>query len=90
MNRRSDLARTPVLASLVAALLSAALSGGLLGGVTGLFQRDGMPFGRAAAAERVCADYAFASEREACVRMASSRPPRRAGPGREASSRFAS
>jgi len=68
MNAKPTLARPQFLPCFIAALLSGAISTGLLGAVGGLFHSDGMPFGKAVAAERSCRDHAFLSEREACVR----------------------
>jgi len=59
--------RHPV-ASVLAAILSALIVLTLLGGVAESFQRDGAPFEQIVAAEHACTDYAYVSEREACVR----------------------
>ncbi|HUH93187.1 MAG TPA: hypothetical protein VL742_08600 [Casimicrobiaceae bacterium] len=69
MNARPEFGRPPVLSQLAGALVACALSGSLLGAVSGLFQRDGVPFERLVAAAHGCAGYAFVSEREACIRM---------------------
>ncbi len=53
---------------ITAAVLSAFIAIGLLTAVTGLFQRDGAPFEQVVSAEHACANYAFVSERETCVR----------------------
>lgn len=50
------------------AALSALIAICLLNAVTGLFQRDGVPFEQIVIAERACTNHAFVSEREACVR----------------------
>ena len=55
---------------LAAVLVAAVISFGLLGSVAWFFQRDGMPLQRVAAAERACADRAYVSERDACMRTA--------------------
>ena len=68
MNAKPTFARPRFLPCFIAALLSAVISAGLLGAVSGLFHRDGIPFGRVVAAERTCRDHAFVSEREDCVR----------------------
>ena len=52
----------------VAAMLSTTIAVGTLSAVIILFQRDGAPLERVAAAERVCAGKAYVSEREACMR----------------------
>ena len=57
-----------IVTTIVVATLSALIAICLLYTVTGLFQRDGVPFEQVVIAERACADYAFVSEREACVR----------------------
>ena len=57
-----------VVTTIVVATLSALIAICLLNAVTGLFQRDGVPFEQVIIAERACANYAFVSEREACVR----------------------
>jgi hypothetical protein len=69
MNARPEFGGSAVPSRVVAALLACALSGGLLGTVSGMFQRDGVPFERIVAAARDCAGYAFVSEREACIGM---------------------
>jgi hypothetical protein len=69
MNAKPKLARPHVVTTLVAAMLSILIAIGLLTAVTGLFQRDGAPFEQVVIAEHACADYAFVSEREACVRL---------------------
>jgi len=52
----------------VAAIMSAVISLGLLGAVAGSFRGQGVPLERLAAVERACADRAYASERDACMR----------------------
>ena len=52
----------------VAAALAAAITVGIFSGVVELFQHDGRPLERLAAAERACASRAYVSEREACMR----------------------
>jgi len=68
MNAKPTLARPLVVTTVAAAVLSTVIAIGLLTAVTGLFQRDGAPFGQVVAAEHACANHAFISEREACVR----------------------
>ena len=51
-----------------AVALSALIGIGLLSAVAGLFLRDGTPYEQVAIAERACANHAFVSDREACVR----------------------
>jgi hypothetical protein len=67
MNAKPTLAR-PRVVTTVAAALSTVIAIGLLTAVTGLFQRDGAPFGQVGIAEHACANHTFISEREACVR----------------------
>ena len=69
MNAKPVLARSHVVTTIVAATLSALIAIGLLSAVAGLFQRDGAPFEQVVIAERACTNYAFVSEREACVRL---------------------
>ena len=68
MNATPKLPRRHPITSALAAVLSVAIALVLLGGVTDLFQRDGTPFKQLVAAEHACTNYAYASEREACVR----------------------
>jgi hypothetical protein len=69
MNAKPVLAGPHVVTTFVAAALSALIAIGLLSAITGLFQRDGAPFEHVVIAERACANYAFVSEREACVQL---------------------
>ena len=81
MNAKPTLARPHGAATLVAAALSTLIAIGILTAVTGLFQRDGAPFEQVVIAEHACTNYAFVSEREACVRshLATSRVQNVAG-----------
>ena len=54
-------------ATVVAGALSIFISIGIIAAVVGLFLADGTPFERLADAERVCAEQAFVSERDACA-----------------------
>jgi hypothetical protein len=69
MNAKPALARPHFVTTIVATALSALIAIGLLTAVTGLFQRDGAPFEQVVIAEDTCADYAFVSERQTCVRL---------------------
>jgi hypothetical protein len=69
MNAKPKLARPHAVTTLVAATLATLIAIGLLTAVTGLFQRDGAPFEQVVIAEHACTNYAFVSEREACVRV---------------------
>jgi len=68
MNAKPTLARPHIVTTIVAAVFSCLIAIGLLTGVTDLVQRDGAPFERVVTAEHACANHAFVSEREACVR----------------------
>ena len=52
----------------VSAGLATLVAIGLLSAVAFLFQRDGAPMERLAAAERACTQHVYVSEREACMR----------------------
>jgi hypothetical protein len=69
MNAKPNFARPHVVTKIVAAALSSFIAIGLLTAVAGLFQRDGAPFEQVIIAEHACANYAFVSERETCVRL---------------------
>ena len=69
MNAVPKLPRRHPVTSALAVVLSAVIALALLGGVTELFQRDGTPFEQLVAAEHACTNYAYASEREPCVRV---------------------
>lgn len=69
MNANPTLARPRIVTTIAAAALSAVIAIGLLAAVTGLFQRDGAPLEQVVIAEHACANHAFISEREACVRL---------------------
>lgn len=69
MNAKPTLARPHVVTNVAAAALSSFIAIGLLAAIVGLFERDGSPFEQVVIAEHACANYAFVSEREACVRL---------------------
>ena len=69
MNAKPTLASPHVVTTIIAAALATLIAIGLLTAVTGLFQRDGAPFEQLVIAEHACANYAFVSERETCVRL---------------------
>lgn len=74
MNAKPIHARRPIGTTLVAAALSTLVAIALLSTVSSLFLRDGAPLAKVTIAERACADYAFVSERETCMRtLAASR-----------------
>jgi hypothetical protein len=68
MNAKPVLARPHVGTTIVATVLSVLIGIGLLAAVAGLFLRDGTPLEQIVLAEHACADYAFVSERETCMR----------------------
>ena len=68
MNTRPVLARPHIVTTIFAAALSSVIAIGFLSAVTGLFQREGVPFEQIVIAQHACANYAFVSERETCVR----------------------
>jgi hypothetical protein len=68
MNIKPALARPHASTTVAVAALSALIGVGLLSAVAASFQRDGAPLHRVAIAERACSGYAYASERDACVR----------------------
>ena len=74
MNAKPTLTRPGFLPCVIAALSSAVISAGLLGAVGSLFLSNGIPFGKIVAAERICRDHAFVSEREECVRRVLASP----------------
>lgn len=67
MNSTSKLVLSRPIAHFAAATLAVIVAIGLLASVTALFQRDGRPMERLVVAERACAGFAYASERQACV-----------------------
>ena len=52
----------------VAAVLATLIAMAVLTAVAFLFQRDGKPLEKLAAAEHACVQYVYVSEREACMR----------------------
>ena len=69
MTMKPTLPQTRPITYFIAAALAGTITTGLFAGVTALFQRGGMPFEQQVIAERACADRAYVSEREACVRQ---------------------
>jgi len=69
MNAKPVLTHPHVGTAIVAAALSALIALALLSAVAGLFQREGTPLAQVVIAEHACADYAFVSERETCMRL---------------------
>ena len=78
MNAKPVLARPHVFTTVVAALASVVISIGLLFAATGAFLRDGAPLEHVVVAEHACADHAYVSERDACIRtyLAAASPQR--------------
>jgi hypothetical protein len=66
--RQPTLPRRPTALRALSLALAVVATGALFASIAAAFQRDGRPYERAIAAERACADHAFVSEREACVR----------------------
>lgn len=77
MNTKPTLARPDFITSFVAATLASVISVGILGAVADHFQRSGAPLEQLVVAERACANHAYVSEREACMRewLAAPRAP---------------
>ena len=69
MNAKPVLARPHIGTTIVATVLSVLIGIGLLAAVAGLFLRDGALLEQVVIAEHACADYAFVSERESCIRL---------------------
>jgi hypothetical protein len=67
MNAKPTFPRSPSLSITVVAALATFIAIGLLTAVAFLFQRDGSPLERLAAAERACTQHVYVSEREACM-----------------------
>jgi len=67
MNTQPILPR-PLGTIIVASALSLLITIGLFFAVTGLFLLDGTPLHNVVIAERACSEFAFVSEREACMR----------------------
>ena len=68
MNTKPVLARPHIGRTIVATVLSVLIGIGLLAAVAGLLLRDGAPLEQFVIAQHACADYAFVSERETCMR----------------------
>jgi hypothetical protein len=68
MNAKPTLTQPSSLTTTVFAALAAFIAVGLLSAIAFLFQREGAPMEQVAAAERGCAQHAYVSEREACMR----------------------
>ena len=68
MNAKPAFARRPVAVNVAAAALAVLIGLGTLSALTGLFQREGTPFEQLVVAEQACADRAYLSERQTCVR----------------------
>ena len=68
MNAKPALPQPSSLTTTVVAALAAFIAVGLLSAIAFLFQREGAPMEQVAAAERSCAQLAYVTEREACMR----------------------
>jgi len=64
------------ISTFAAAALATVIAVGILSAVATMFQRDGKPLERLAAAERACTQYSYLSERQACMNewLAASHP----------------
>jgi hypothetical protein len=69
MTMRPTLPHPRPIACFIAAALAGTVTTGIFSGVTALLQRNGLPFEQQVAAERACADRAYLSLREACMRQ---------------------
>jgi hypothetical protein len=67
MNANLTFPRRSSLSIAVAAALATFIAVGLITAVAFLFQRDGVPMEKLAAAERACTQHVYVSEREACM-----------------------
>ena len=68
MNARPTFPRSSSFSITLAATLATCIAIGFLTAVAFLFQRDGVPFEKLAAAERACTQHVYVSDREACMR----------------------
>ena len=68
MNTKQSLPPLSPVNHFIAAALAGIITIGIIAGITELFQLDGRPMERLAAAERACMGHAYVSEREACMR----------------------
>lgn len=69
MNAKLHFASLSSIQTVAAAALAAIIAVSLLWAVVVLFQSRGAPMEELAAAERACAQHAFQSEREACMKQ---------------------
>ena len=69
MNAKLNLAPPSSILTVAAATVATVITIGILWGVVVLFQSQGAPMERLAAAERACAHHAYLSEREACAKQ---------------------
>ena len=67
MKATSNLNARNAISTFATAALAGFIAVGILSAVAYLFQRDGKPFERLAAAERACAQHNYQSERQACM-----------------------
>jgi len=67
MHARLNFASPSSTLTVAAAALATVIAIGILWAVTALFQSRGTPMERLVAAERGCAQYAYQSERQACM-----------------------
>jgi hypothetical protein len=69
MNAKLNFASPNSVRTLAAATLAVVIAMGILWAVVSLFQSRGVPMERLAAAERACAQHAYQSERESCMKQ---------------------
>jgi len=69
MSAKPNFASPSSILTVAAATLAAIIAMGILWMVVSLFQSRGAPMERLAAAERACAQHAYQSEREACMKQ---------------------
>jgi len=69
MNAKLNFASQQPVLTVAAATLAAVVAMGILWAVVSLFQSRGEPMAQLAAAERACAQHAYQSEREACMKQ---------------------
>ena len=69
MNAKLNFASPNPFLTVATATLAAVIAMGILWTVVSLFQSRGVPMERLAAAERACAQHAYQSERDACMKQ---------------------
>ena len=67
MSNTPTFATQSPIATVAASVLATVIALGILSTLAIMFQRDGKPLERLAAAERACVHYSYLSERQACM-----------------------